>query len=1012
MMHKKQNIILFDKKDYALLKIVNEIFDKELPLQYTKKTFFPHFHPHGIKEMSESKGLRIAFAVAYLLDSLEVGRADDRLNALRSLHEEILSTAEGSMPVNTARVLLEIMKELIRERGNLFRQLELAHNFRIAAAGKPHLIRRLLRKYHLLEMPAQWNQVAFDDHVHDASTKGRKSGSHLIMDAWIKGIRRLRVIYYNHIHPASAMELLEAAHIMGIDVRIGIEFSANFRNKYVRIIWVPRGFADAQGFMCMLADPSIMNLMSEGQKASSYQAKYVFDVLEKFNNKHRLKINETYGLALPALDQKAFADFVGAGQTSILHLANFIHHRLLKEMQEKTLALKAQYKNASPDTQKEIEAQVREMNRLDAETLIEHYLNPENNPDIDNPEVPSDAADIPEILKMTPSEIITKLAGLYSAYRITLNLTNLYVEDVIEILYDCEGRITRLEIFNLKDYSQGKIDHIPEINELQQAINSENAIAIKRLIRRVITRLETQSGESKSHRINKLQMILHDIDSFRAMYKGTPLKARIGSDSTSRSKRMHGMGLAIIDTLPKRTQIDIRKPSDSPRDMIPIEIRPYFRRTFVPRDPTGFLTRFIFKVLYHIPILRSFCFDYKDDWDVQEGAIHVKEKGNIVTLGGVRKEYTNDLAIKEKVDNHRPRRLSWRYLNTKLKNTLKVLIGFIPAFSTFYIMYDWWVLSYLGAVIWFSITGFRNVLQSVFGGGGFWRSPLIRWNDYVSWERITDSLLFTGFSVPLLDLLVKTLLLDRGFGINTTTNPIALYSIIALANGIYISSHNAFRGFPRGAVFGNFFRSVLSIPIAIVFNIGLGFILQLSGFTEIAPILQKWAAVISKLASDCVAGIIEGTADRFQNIRIRKRDYRNKFKQLFNVYTELELLFPEQHIANTVISSDQLFHTQKSEAYELRKILMINALDLLYFWMYQPRARSALKKIIKSMSEEEQAIFIQSQFILLQYKDISQLFIDGIVGRNFMKALAFYLNRSEEYLSDIQKIVNTSLKIN
>jgi hypothetical protein len=26
-----------------------------------------------------------------------------------------------------------------------------------------------------VEMPEAWNQVSFDDHVHDANTKGRKS---------------------------------------------------------------------------------------------------------------------------------------------------------------------------------------------------------------------------------------------------------------------------------------------------------------------------------------------------------------------------------------------------------------------------------------------------------------------------------------------------------------------------------------------------------------------------------------------------------------------------------------------------------------------------------------------------------------------------------------------------------------------------------------------------------------------------------------------------------------------
>ena len=66
-----------------------------------------------------------------------------------------------------------------------------------------------------------------------------------------------------------------------------------------------------------------------------------------------------------------------------------------------------------------------------------------------------------------------------------------------------------------------------------------------------------------------------------------------------------------------------------------------------------------------------------------------------------------------------------------------------PAFLTFALTKDWWVLAYLGAFIWFGITGLRNILQSVLGGGGFRRSRLLNWNDYISWTRITDSLLFT-----------------------------------------------------------------------------------------------------------------------------------------------------------------------------------------------------------------------------------------------------------------------------
>ena len=72
--------------------------------------------------------------------------------------------------------------------------------------------------------------------------------------------------------------------------------------------------------------------------------------------------------------------------------------------------------------------------------------------------------------------------------------------------------------------------------------------------------------------------------------------------------------------------------------------------------------------------------------------------------------------------------------------------------------------------------------------------------------------------------------------------------------------------------------------------------------------------------------------------------------------------------------------------------------------MYQPRARSVLKARIRSMSEEERRIFVSSQCVLQRQREISQLFLDGIIGRNFSRGLAFYLDRYEEYLESLQRM--------
>jgi hypothetical protein len=92
---------------------------------------------------------------------------------------------------------------------------------------------------------------------------------------------------------------------------------------------------------------------------------------------------------------------------------------------------------------------------------------------------------------------------------------------------------------------------------------------------------------------------------------------------------------------------------------------------------------------------------------------------------------------------------------------------------------------------------------------------------------------------------------------------------------------------------------------------------------------------------------------------------------------------------------------------DLGKIVIINALDLLYIWMYQPRAESSLNAIMKSMNQEERRILVASQSVLTQQRQISQLFVDEVLGKKFSKALSFYLDRSEDYLYSLQKIFVT-----
>ncbi|MBT8340968.1 MAG: hypothetical protein HKP58_03270, partial [Desulfatitalea sp.] len=875
----------FDRRDHALVRIINQVVGDTHRLAYLRRQYYGYFHPHGIKEMTESRSLCIAYAMGRLLTSLAIGGVDDRLEALRALRAEVLDTAEGPLPKNTARALMQIMKEVIRSRDNPVRQLRLAHDFRITAAGKPRVVRKQLRRYGLLEMPERWNQVAFDDHLHDAHTKGRKSSTHLIMDAWIRGIRRLRIVHYSHIEPRFATELLEAARIMQIDVRIGIEFHTRFRGKTVNLIWVPRSFTDAQAFLCFLEEPAMAALMEKGRQASDYQQALVMQRLAVFNQKDLPQLNHRLQMQMPPLDPRAFATFVGMGQKSILHLQIFLQQEMLAALQRKAEQLRTVYATAEAEDRKAIAAWFERTNRLDLGQVADDVFKGGAGQAVHDIVPHPVTDDPPDLLTQTPGELLARLAAQPAGYHITINLSNLEAADVLELLYDSNGAITRLELFNLKDWAAGHTAHIPEINRLQEAINSNNPLRLKRVIQDIIRTVETTPVTEKAARIAKLKIILHDIVSLQAMYRHRPLKARMGSDYTGRSPRFYGMGLAVVETLPPRVQRQLRRELQAGRKRLPIEITVHKRFTFIPARNGDTVRR---RRWWRRRLATRHL-----DWDVQSEATRIVDHGNVIALGVTDPTVDNGLRIEPNTPEALAGRLSPSYLNSHIRNLFKVVSGFIPAFATFYITKDWWLLAYLGAFIWFGITGVRNVVQSVLGGGGLRRSPLLRWNVYVSWDRIADSLLFTGFSVPLLDYLTKTVVLERMCGITIATHPIVLYTLMAVVNGLYLSTHNALRGLPKAAVYGNFFRSALSIPVALLINLAVGQLLTAAGALNITDVLQKWAAIISKTASDFMAGIIEGTADRHQNIRLRYRDYRNKMADLMDIYARLELLYPE-----------------------------------------------------------------------------------------------------------------------
>ena len=999
--------IYYDKQDYALLSLVDQMLQSgslsEQPL------FAEELHPHGTKELAAPRETRIAYTVIHLLHSLEEGQAADRLHALSSLYDEVISVTGSTFRNNTGRALIQLMKELVRGEHDEERRLMLIHTFRKTTAGNRRFVRKVLRDYHLLEMPEEWNQLAFDHHVHDYHTKGRKTSSHLIMDAWIKGIRSLTVIYYNYVDAQSVSELFQAAKIMGISIQIGIEYRALFRDKHISFIWEPPSLMDIQALESFLREEPVRELMNEGHSASVYYVDNVVSKLDAYNQTHRHDISSFTGLDMPEIPQDAFFRFVRAGQPSLLHLADIISQQVLDLAKAELPSLQEKWAESNDQDEKQaIEERISRFNGMYPEAIRQKWLLEIAPP---KPLGPESTAK-PEFLRINAPDLVQKLYSLRRKSNITLSTAGLTATDVLELLYSCRGHITHLETFNLKEYAKGLQAHQKEINTLQYALNQENSILLKRLITDMLAEHKESGQQDKQSRCTALTDILYNIPKLKFYYRHKPIKTRIGSDATNRSSLLHGMGFVYIETLPPHARREIQHPNNGRfRLTLPlksaVEMRVHYSQRSQEQGSKETFSRWLGKM----PGFRFTKYTRKIFWSaVPETVTYQEDANSLATLGGLKDSTTPLFSLQPvRAESVRP---GFGNINTRLLNITKVTVGFLLAMCTFAITQSWWGLVWLGAPIWFFITGVRNVLQAVLAGRGFTRTSLLHWKDYINWSRVCDSLFYTGISVPLLDLVVRWLILNKGFGVSASTHPLLVFLVVATVNGTYISAHNAFRGLQKEVIIGNFFRSALAIPLSLVYNAALLWLCILAGIpgAVAALILADAAAIISKAASDTMAGILEGVADRRTNLEMRHWDYNRKLRQFFSCYDRLDALLPEIQAFDILGQPGAMFCTKGAKIDTLQRDLLVHSLDLMYFFFYQPRARTELARSIRAMSQDEREIFTKAQMVLTRERGVSQLLVSGHIVRDFGPVLAFYLSKHKTYLSILSSMTKVSVK--
>ena len=171
-----------------------------------------------------------------------------------------------------------------------------------------------------------------------------------------------------------------------------------------------------------------------------------------------------------------------------------------------------------------------------------------------------------------------------------------------------------------------------------------------------------------------------------------------------------------------------------------------------------------------------------------------------------------------------------------------------------------------------------------------------------------------------------------------------------------------------------------------------------------ADVLIYSSAIITKLASDTIALMIEATADRRNFYRLRRLDYAAKFKAIFACYVKLETLFPERNMLEVFAAPGEFRRITQQVGAVQREELFAHLLDLMYFWFYKSTSHQVFKSLIAKMSPQERQVLnaIHEGFFKSNPEEAEEI-IRKFLGSHSTKCLEFYRANFKPYFKSMQK---------
>jgi len=883
---------------------------------------YPNSHPRGFIRVFKKRRTTIVETYLRITKSLESANYNDRIHALSLLNEHIVYSHSLKMPLNTARVQLALMKEVVINRDNKRMQLELLRDFTVSSFGHPRTVRNLLKKLDIIEVPEtgvelKYLKMGWDFHVHDNTSYGTKPPIQLIIDAFIKGISELTVVYNNLNSEEAVKEVLEAGRILGVKINIALEFGAltdGVRFHYMYIL--PNFASEKEKFKTFLKQQTVdfEDFMHELELNEIKREGTINQLIDNFNIIHLPKINEGYEVDsiyyLQPLSINNEEKLFGHKIYSRRQLGEFLYPQYKSVLQKRALQITALKLETEESQDQFIKQEVESINER-YKTIRTQYreLDPEKIrfaffASDEAPEAESTISNLEEIYTLA-----SKAGGSIKFIQPLEHGLQVAVDKILENYH----MLSFTEIYNIYgtvDIEESEFEVFTNYIRLLNEASKKSLVAFLNL--------------------HKLAYDAHRLDEAVAYFEQNKLIPSIGSDATGRSSLAPGMGFVLENSLPKYQ-------------------RKYFKKQHhvLPDDVSS--------IIYDLA-------------RIPKTPLKEAEKPVIICLGKVKAKKKNLLGD-EKIEKPIYPARAWEYLNPNIKNSIFILIGFIPAYLMLGVEY---------ALLWLAITGMRNMFVDVISGNGFMPNGWHK-ND-INWMNVSHSLFWTGFSVPILSFVKAQFDIawtgpHEGVLFESTK-----FFFINISNGIYLSTHNYLRGFDKRTSRANFFRSIIAWPLSAIFS-------------PIGNSLMIPSIVQAKFWSDFVAAIIEGSGK-----------YKNIFKVKDQIIRKLmPVLICEDEQTEKLAMLDMIYFLNNStRAQKALQGQLIHHLSLVkrikkkfHFGKKQPttpfNSYFELKKRMNHPNSFNELI----DFVIKNYRREESLYLTSMVSKNFGK-LQKWLNKLEK----------------